>query len=351
MSDHDNQSTTGFLLTNRMSRSNASRYPNSMVNKNGPITPNNGGASQGLRQPSNMGRFSYTPSNLGTINEASSKIHSTTNNMDEGCENVDWRKKHKIHEANDKQNLAASMKALEIDGSRKAQLRAPEYEWRPSSAGSFRTMGRERQQRQKANNWAAKPNPPTMSLADHRQVYTFPQKEFEKGMIFRAALHEEDYTVTGRAAHPLQSQVFCLAASNMSTASALPKNHQMMSDFGPVYSENRYMVVVVLGPDTYTALPFFTHSGNGTAYKNGKSDYVSIKDHRDPGKCIAQSKHRPVRTEEMNDMTKTLHECTTANLGIAVSRKYRLPISYQGKLVDKDTDRLVELFKTWVMKH
>ena len=288
---------------------------------------------------------------MGTINEASSKIHSMTNGMNKGCENVDWREKDKIRESNGKQDLVASMKALEINGSRKAQLRAPECEWRQPSAGSFRTMGRERQQRQKGNNWVAKPNPPTMSLADHRQVYTFPQKEFEKGMIFRAALHEEDYTVTGRTAHPLQSQITCLAASNMSTASGVPKNHQIMTDFGPVYSENRYMVVVVLGPDTYTALPFFTHSGNGTAYKTGKSDYVSIKDHRDPGKCIAQSDHRPVRTEDMKDMTKTLHECTTANLGIAVSRKYRLPISYQGKLAAKDTDRLVELFQTWVMKH
>ena len=316
---------------------------------NGPITPSNGGRSQGLRQPSNMGRFSYTSSKLGTINEASSKIHSTTNSMDEGCEDVDWKKKDKIREPYDKQNLVASMKALEIDGSQKAQLRAPECEWRKSSVGSFRTMGRERKQRQKVNNWGPKPDPPTMSLADHRKPYNFGQKEFEKGMIFRAALHEEDYTA-GRAAHPRPLEMSILAASNMSTASAPPKNHQFMTDFGPVYSENRYMVVVVLGPYTYTALPFFTHSGNGTAYKDGKSDYVSIKDHRSTGKCIPQSEHEPVCTEDLKDK-KTLHEFTTANLGIAVSRRYTLPIAYQGKLVDEDTNRLVSLFRSWVIKH
>ena len=332
-----------------MSRSNAPRYPNSMVKKSGSITPSNGGRNQGLRQPSNMGRFSYTPSNLGTINEASSKLQSTTNSMNGGCDDGNWKKKDKIRGPNDQQNLVASMKALEIDGSQKAQLRAPECEWRQSSVGSFRTMGRERQQRQKANNRAAKPDPPPMSLADYRQAYTFPPNEFEKGMIFRAALHEEDYTA-GRAAHPPPSEMSFLAASNMSTASALPKNHQIMTDFGPVYSENRYMVVVVLGPDTYTALPFFTHSGNGTAYKNGKSDYVSIKDHRSTGKCIPQSEHEPVCTEELKDK-KTLHELTTANLGIAVSRRYKLPIAYQGKLVDEDTDRLVSLFRSWVIKH
>ena len=334
-----------------MSRSNAPRYPNSMVKKNGSITPSNGARSQGLPQPSNMGRFSYTPSKLGTINEASAKLHSTTNNMKKSLDEDKWEKKDNRRGPNDQQILVDSMKALEIDGSRKAQLRAPECEWRKSSVGSFRTLGRERQQRQKANNWAAKLNPPTMSLADHRQPYTFPQNEFEKGMIFRAALHEEDYTAAGRAAHAHQSQMSCLAASNMSTTSASPKNHQSMTDFGPVYSENRYMVVVVLGPDTYTALPFFTHSGNGTAYKNGKSDYVSIKDHRDPGKCVAQSEHKPVRTEEMKDNGKTLHEFTTANLGVAVSRKYTLPIAYQGKLVDQDTDRLVSLFRAWVSEH
>ncbi|KAM0803635.1 hypothetical protein BDR22DRAFT_970450 [Usnea florida] len=336
-----------------MSRSNAPRYPNSMVKKNVPVAPSNinGGRSQRLCQPSNMGRFSYTPSKLGMINEASSKIHSTTNNMEKGLDDDNWEKEDNLYGPNDQQNLVASMKALEIDGSRKAQLRAPECEWRKSSVGSFRTLGRERQQRQKANNWTAKPNPPTMSLADHRQVYTFPQNEFERGMIFRAALHEEDYTASGRTAFPPPSDMSFLAASNMSTASALPKNHQIMTDFGPVYSENRYMVVVVLGPDTYTALPFFTHSGNGTAHKNGKTDYVSIQDHRDLGKCIPQSEHKPVCTQELKDNTKTLHEFTTANLGIAVSRKYRLPIAYHGKLNDKDTDRLVELFKTWIMKH
>ena len=261
------------------------------------------------------------------------------------------RKKNNVRGPNDQQDLVASMKALEFDGSRKAHLRAPGCEWRQSTVGSFRTMGRERQQRQKANNWAAKPDTPTMSLADPRQVYTFPQNEFEKGMIFRAALHEEDYTASGRTAYPPPTEMSFLPASNVSTASAVPKNHQSMTDFGPVYSENRYMVVVVLGPDTYTALPFFTHSGHGTAYKSGKTDYVSIQDHRDLGKCIPQSDHEPVCTKEMKDNRKTLHELTTANLGVAVSRKYRLPISYQGKLNDTDTNRLVSLFRQWVIEH
>lgn len=336
-----------------MSRSNAPRYPNSMVQRNNSITPNNMGRNLGLHQPSNVGRFSFTPSKLGTVDETSSVLRSmasSSGGVDEGPDDNDWQKKDKANDPHNQQDLVTSMKQLDINR-RTAQLKVPECDWRQSSVGSVRTMGSERQQRQKANNRTAKPNPVSMLSADNSTPYTFPKHEFKKGMIFRAALHEEDYMGARHTAYSAPSQISVVAASNLSTASGLAKNHQIMTDFGPVYSENRYMVVVVLGPDTYTALPFYTHSGNGTAYKQGKDDYVSVQDHRYPENCVRQSKHEPVRTHILKEKVKTLHGFTTAHLGNAVSRKYRLPVAHQGRLTDKDTDRLVSLFQKWVIEH
>ena len=91
------------------------------------------------------------------------------------------------------------------------------------------------------------------------------------------------------------------------------KNHQILTDFGPVYSENRLMVVVVLGPDTYTTLPFYTNSGNGTALKHGKDDYVSVQDHRDRRSSVVvpEMDHRssrctPLQTGMSGAMEKSL---------------------------------------------
>lgn len=299
-----------------------------------------------------MGRFSFTPSALGTINETSSKLlsaASSSGGVDEGPDDDDWQKKDKVPVSYDQQDLVTSMKELDINRTRKPTV--SQCEWRQSSVGSVRKIGTERQQRQTANSRAAKLNSPIMSHADHRQSYSFPKHEFERGMIFRAALHEEDYKGANHAAYSAPSEISVMAASNMSTASGLAKNHQIMTDFGPVYSEYRFMVVVVLGPDTYTALPLYTHSGNGTAYKQGKDDYVSVQDHRCPKKCVQQSKHDPISTEILKDTVKNLHEFTTAHLGNAVSRKYTLPIAHQGRLTIDDTDRLVSLFKTWVAEH
>ncbi len=339
--------------TSKMPRSNAPRYPNSMVRRSNLTTPNNVGRGHGLRQPSNVGRSGFTPSNLGTIDETSSNLRamaSSSGGVDEGPEDDDW-KKDKVPRLYDQQDLVTSMMNLDINRTKKAQPTGSECDWRQSSVGSWRTTGAERQQRQKANNRVARPNPPTKLLADVRQAYTFPKDEFKRGMIFRAALHEEDYMGASHAAYPATSGMSVPAASEMSTTSGLAKNHQIMTDFGPVYSENRFMVVVLLGPDTYTALPFYTHSGNGTAYKQGKDDYVSVQDHRFPYKCVQQSKHSPVRTQILKDKVRTLHQFTTAHLGNAVPRKYTLPVAHQGRLCDKDTDRLVSLFKTWVKEH
>ena len=276
---------------------------------------------------------------------------SSSGGIDEGPDDDGWLKEDKVAASYGQQDLVTSMKELDINRRPKVQLTVPQCEWRQSSIGSVRTMGTERRQFQKANSRAAKVNTPTMLLADSRQTYTFPKEEFKKGMIFRAPLHEEDYNGASHVAYSAASELSFVAASGMSTASGLAKRHQMMSDFGPIYSENRFMVVVVLGPTTYTAIPFYTHSGNGTAHKQGKDDYVSVQDHRCPEKCVRQSKHDPICTEVLKDKVKTLHEYTTAHLGNAVSRKYSLPIAHQGRLFDNDTDRLVSLYKAWVMNH
>ena len=269
--------------------------------------------------------------------------------MDEGPDEEYWPNKATNSsaaprsESHGQQDLVTSMRKLSIVPTPK--LEPTESRWkgpRPTSIGSHRTERTERTQRAKV--------PPAMELADSRDCHEFPKYEFKRGMIFRASLHEEDYMGVTAAACSAPSQL-SVAASDMSTTSGFARIHQHMTDFGPVYSENRFMVVVVLGADTYIALPFYTHAGNGTAYKQGKDEYVSIQDHRKPEKCVQQGTVDMVRTLVLKEHIKTLHEFTTAHLGNPISRKYRLPIAHQGRLTDEDTERLVSLFKKWVMEH
>ena len=352
-----------------MAQSNASRYPNSRVRRNNPIpyntsnigrVPSNVGNSpsnlgrtrHGPRQPSNLGRNLCVPSTLGTISETSTGFRSQSRSsdvLDEGPDEVYWPNKASNSsgapqsEPLDQQDLATSMKKLTLDHAPKMELTVSRWKGPcPISIGSYRTERTERLQRAKV--------PPAMEIADNRDYHTFPKCEFKKGMIFRAPLHEEDYMGATGAAYSAPSQT-SVAASDMSTASGFAKNHKHMTDFGPVYSENRFMVVMVLGADTYIALPFYTHAGNGTAYKHGKDEYVSVQDHRDPDKCVQQGPVNMVRTLVLKEHVKILHEFTTAHLGNSVSRKYRLPIAHQGRLTDEDTDRLVSLFKKWIREH
>ena len=188
---------------------------------------------------------------------------------------------------------------------------------------------------------------PPIELADSRDYHTFPKDDFKRGMIFRAPLHEEDYNA---AAYSTPSHL-SVAASDMSTAAGSAKTHKHITPWGTIYSDVRYMVVVVKGADTYIALPFFTHAGNGIAHKEEKDEYVSVQDHREPSKCVLQGEVDMVRTLELKHHVKILHEFTTVHLGTSVSRKYRLPIKHQGRLTDKDTDRLVSLFKAWITEH
>lgn len=352
-----------------MSQSNAGRYPNSRVRRNNPVplipsnagrVPSNVGKSpsnvgrtrHGSRQPSHVGRSICVPSTLGTISETSTDFRSpprSSGSLDEGPDEEYWPNNATSSsdvprsEPLDQQDLATSMKKLTLDPTPKVE--PTESRWkgpRPSSVGSYWTERTERTQRTKI--------PHAMEFTDSRDSHTFPKHEFKKGMIFRAPLHEEDYMGVTGAAYSTNSQ-FSVAASEMSTTSGFTKSHQHMTDFGPVYSENRFMVVVVLGADTYIALPFYTHAGNGIAYKQGKDEYVSVQDHREPDKCVQQGPVDMVRTLVMKEHVKVLHEFTTAHLGNSVSRKYRLPIAHQGRLTDEDTDRLVSLFKKWVMEH
>ena len=355
-------STQSFLIsgdkptsTTRMPQSNAGRYPNSKFRRNGPLAMNSsnvGGTRPELRQPSNVGRNRCVPSNLGTISETSTNFRyppCSSGDLDEGPDEDYWPQKATSSsekprpESDGHQDLIRSMGKLSITPALKVE--STESRWkgsRPTSVGSYRTERAQRTQRAKV--------PPIIEIADSRDYHEFPKYEFKRGMIFRAPLHEEDYMGVNAAVCLAPSQV-SVAASAMSTTSGFTKNHQHMTDYGPVYSENRFMVVVVLGTDTYIALPFYTYAGNGTAYKKGKDEYVSIQDHREPEKCVQQGSVSMVRTLVLKDHVKTLHEFTTAHLGKPVSRKYSLRIAHQGWLTDEDTDRLVSLFKAWVKEH
>ena len=332
-----------------MPQSNAGRYPNSKIRRNGTAAANPSNVEMPRYEPrqiSSMGRNLCVPSALGTIREKNKEASSSARSsggLDDGPDEEYWPKKItnpsnlRQNETSDRQDLATTMKNLTVNPRSECRWKGP----RPVSVNSYRTDRTERIQRTKVT--------PRMDLADNRE-YAFPKHEFKRGMIFRAPLHEEDYTGGTAVVNPALSRL-SVANSHLSTTSGVAKNHQHITDFGPVYSENRFMVVVVLGADTYIALPFYTHAGNGTAYKEAKDEYVSVQDHREPDKCVQQGSIDVVRTLILKDHVKILHEFTTAYLGKPISRKYNLPIVHQGRLTDDDTERLVSLFKKWVREH
>lgn len=97
------------------------------------------------------------------------------------------------------------------------------------------------------------------------------------------------------------------------------------------------------------AVPLYTHNGMGLAGKN-PNEYVSIKDHRFKGTFKQLSKHGTLYTETLNDDIYHLDPVSTAHFTYPLSRKYDLPVIYQGRLDIDSTRLLAELFTIYAPK-
>lgn len=179
---------------------------------------------------------------------------------------------------------------------------------------------------------------PRMAEAGFLNYYPFHKHEFALGTIIRGVIHEQDIMNTPRP-----------APSNAPTAiTNAGKEHVTHGDFGPVYSENRFLIVVNNRPgDHYLAIPIYSHKGNGLAKNLHREEYVSVADHRYLANCQQQSAHDPLLTEFLKDGIEELLPMSVAHASYPVSRKYGLPVAHQGRLNDESTKRLVAMYLKW----
>lgn len=182
-----------------------------------------------------------------------------------------------------------------------------------------------------------------MDQAGYREYAPFLKSEFKVGTIVRRNVHEPDYMGPAVPAFAPGSQ-----ASQTSTLVGKDgrgyREHRSNGDFGPIYSEDRFFIVVSLCKVTYYAIPLYTHEKKGLANITEKEDWISVQDHRNPDSCRQQSEHVPLCTTTMNSDVRILNPVTAAWLPYAVPIRYSVPVAYQGRLDPPSTKRVRSLF-------
>ncbi|KAL8920531.1 MAG: hypothetical protein Q9172_004458 [Xanthocarpia lactea] len=148
---------------------------------------------------------------------------------------------------------------------------------------------------------------------------------FKAGMIIRAILHEQNFTSTSSSRTEVTDKTY------------------WDSPHGRICTKYRKMIVLAKHADHYTAIPIYTHNGKGLIEKEDPDEYVSIIDNRDNHPGPALSRHSPLKTNQMNGGAKLLHIKSTAHITYPVSRKYDLPIVYEGSLQEDSLALLVRL--------
>jgi len=172
-------------------------------------------------------------------------------------------------------------------------------------------------------------------LGNVQQPQKLARHMFVPGTIIRCALHEEDYMGTSKGAEVTVASKFV-----------------SKSDAGSVFTKIRIMIVVSCHSRQYTALPLYTHNGNGLSRKDAdeQMEYVSVRDHRFSGDFTGQSKHGYLKTEYLKPGIHILDPRSTAHITYTHPRKYDLPVVHQGHLTEQSTNQLVKLYKRFALK-
>ncbi|KAL9578843.1 MAG: hypothetical protein Q9212_005464 [Teloschistes hypoglaucus] len=155
----------------------------------------------------------------------------------------------------------------------------------------------------------------------------YPKDDFRPGMIIRGILHEQDY----------------IAASTGSNITITDRN-RTESRFGPICTKWRKMIVLCMFQDHYTAVPLFTHKGNGLMYKKKPEEFISIKDHRTREDVPPQNRHGYLVTENMKADIELFDVKSAAHVTYSLPRKYDLPIIKEGSLTTDSLNHLITLF-------
>ena len=191
---------------------------------------------------------------------------------------------------------------------------------------------------------------PRMNEARPDDYRPFFKHEFVLGTILRGIIHEQDIMGTPDPAMS-QAPTHFTSANNRDRAPTAPTNagnrHIGHGEWGPIYSENRFLIVVHNRPgDHYYAVPVYSHKGNGLAKKFYKNECVSVADGRYPYNVEQQSEHRPITAILKNGVDELL-PMSAAYASYAVPRRYGLPVAHQGRLDEESTERLVSMYHEW----
>ncbi|KAL8681811.1 MAG: hypothetical protein Q9186_002126 [Xanthomendoza sp. 1 TL-2023] len=166
------------------------------------------------------------------------------------------------------------------------------------------------------------------------KTHSLSKADFKPGLIIRALLHEQDYEASS-------------SRSNITIADKYRSN----TNYGPIYTKCRKMIVLALFEDHYTAIPIFTHNGNGLARKKKPEEYVSIVDHRAKYESPPLNFNGQLVTDQMYNGTQLFDAKSTAHVTYALSRKYDLPCVKEGFLTKKSSNRLIKLFNAYAPKY
>ncbi|KAL8632602.1 hypothetical protein Q9189_001606 [Teloschistes chrysophthalmus] len=158
----------------------------------------------------------------------------------------------------------------------------------------------------------------------------YPKDDFRPGMIIRGILHEQDY----------------IAASSGSNITITDRS-RTESRFGPICTKWRKMIVLCLFQDHYTAVPLFTHNGNGLMNKKKPEEFISIKDHRTREDVPPQNRHGYLVTENLNTDIELFDVKSAAHVTYSLPRKYDLPIKKEGSLTTDSLNHLITLFNQY----
>ncbi|KAI4218042.1 MAG: hypothetical protein LQ349_008896 [Xanthoria aureola] len=156
------------------------------------------------------------------------------------------------------------------------------------------------------------------------------REDFKPGMIIRALVHEQDYQASS-------------SRSNITVAD----KYRSDTKYGPIYTKARKMIVLSLFEDHYTAIPVFTHNGNGLDRKNRPEEFVSIKDHRAKYEVPPLSLNGQLVTDTMFPGAKVFDVKSTAHVTYALSRRYDMPCVKEGHLTKKSSNHLIKLFNAY----
>ncbi|KAL8675127.1 MAG: hypothetical protein Q9168_000498 [Polycauliona sp. 1 TL-2023] len=169
---------------------------------------------------------------------------------------------------------------------------------------------------------------PVLLEAQKHKGTKLPKGFFRPGTLFRAVLHDQDFTATSSG-----SQL------------TVPDKYRTPSAYGTIFTKVRHMIVLALYEDHYLAIPLFTHNGTGLDKKLKKDEFVSIWDLRDKNPITPLSKHKPLKIDKVNAGVHLFDPKSTAHITYPLARKYDLPITPEGSITQDSLDYLITLFK------